>query len=282
MKKIVIILAMVAMATASMAQWEIRTYDNGFDKPTYYDYAYVFDETGTPFIKRNGTIGRTYATCKMIKFGDATVLAIDYGGYYGTDGDKYNVTVVFKVNGVDKTYNVIGIDYKYTNLVLSPDTNIDNISKLMQGQFLNDFKNASKMKIEVSGHIEVFNMKGSTNVYNKVKYSKNMDGETLEMTYNINKLMTTPIDITNEKGYNELRKNDKDLILDCNGDEINIGDTVQHIEDGYSIVVTGKVDTHRPYYDKYMAVGKLVTKDGDNNADNIVFEVYNPKSFKKM
>lgn len=273
MKKIVILLGMMIIATVSMAQWEISFFNNGFDKPKYYDYAYLSDETATP--------GRR-TKCEMIKFGESPVLALSYGGNYGTDGKRYNVKIVFKVNGVNKTYNVIGIDYLYRNLVLSPDTNIENITKLMQGQFLNDFRNASKMKIEVGDYIEVYNMRGSTNAYNKVKHSKNMDGKTLEMIYYINKLTTTPVDITNEKGYDKLRKDDKELILDCNYNEINIGDTVQHLEDKYYIIVTGKVETHIPHHDEYMAVGKLLTNEGDNNADNILFKVYNPKCFKKV
>lgn len=282
MKKIVILLEMMIIATVSMAQWEIVTFNNGFDKPKYYDYAYLFDETGTPFIKSDGTIIRTHTKCEMIKFGESPVLTLSYGGKYGTDGKRYNVKIVFKVNGVNKTYNVIGIDYLYRNLVLSPDTNIENITKLMKGQFLNDFRNASKMKIEVDDYIEVYNMRGSTNAYNKVKHSKNMAGKTLETIYYINKLTTTPVDITNEKGYDELRKDDKELILDCNYNEINIGDTVQHLEDKYCIIVTGKVETHIPHRDEYMAVGKLLTNEGDNNADNILFKVYNPKCFKKV
>ena len=281
MKKIAILLEMMIIATVSMAQWEIATYNNGFDKPTYYNYACLFDETGAPFIKSDGTIGRIHTKCEMIKFGESPVLALSYGGKYATDGKRYNVKIVFKVNGVDKTYNVIGIVYQYCDLVLSPDTNIENITKLMQGQFLNDFRNATKMKIETGDYIEVYNMKGSANAYNKVKHSKNMDEKTLEMIYHINKLTTTPVDITNEKGYDRLRKGDKALILDCNYNEINIGDTVQHLEDKYYIIVTGKVETHTGY-DEYMAVGKLLTNDGDNNADNILLKVYNPKCFKKV
>jgi hypothetical protein len=41
MKKFIILTIMLIVANIGIAQWKIETYDNGFDKPTYFSHASV-------------------------------------------------------------------------------------------------------------------------------------------------------------------------------------------------------------------------------------------------
>jgi hypothetical protein len=306
MKKFIILTIMLIVANIGIAQWKIETYDNGFDKPTYFSHASVKSETSYPMINTKDEFTEFHIDAELILFGDNPILIIDYF-IHDINYSKCKGTITFKVNGVNKKYDITGIKIGYNRIVISLDSMADNISKLLQGRFLNDFKNASKMKVDIDNDIDVFNMKGSANAYNKVKSLKKYNNSVLSDIYELNKLMVNSgniVDITytdyykerlkQEKIYEEERereriRNEERLRMYRKqfnqlhyNDIINIGDTVIHKIHGYKIVVTGEEKSYNPYHNEYILIGKLLTDENDNNADNIVFKLYNISEYKKI
>lgn len=170
MKKAIIFFTAIAFTIVCNAQWKVKTEGNGFDEKYYV--ASVLSKDGEAKINMILHEGKVVL--------DVETPEIVYRERYST------VEVTFKIKGENKMYEIGGSARSGSSLLLlTPKGGGPNdIGDLFTEEILNDFKNASLMKMKIiytrpylgssiSEYEEyVFNMSGSSNAYNRVLKQK--------------------------------------------------------------------------------------------------------------
>ena len=124
MKKLVLSVAVVLASMTAKAQWAYQKVDNGIDDP--YKIAYTTKESDE--------------TLKMENLGGELVFYIT-GSYFCEESPE--VDIVFVVNGENKKYRITASKSKSSKTVYFT-------FNLMNEAYIEDFKNASSVKIRVN------------------------------------------------------------------------------------------------------------------------------------
>lgn len=170
MKKTMLLLVALVFACIGNAQWKVAVDDDGFDSKSYV--ATVMSKDGK-------------AQISMVLVEQGVCLGVSTPEVVYRDHNN-DVELTFKINGINKVYKIVGCASRGDSyiILLPQNGGLNDIGKLMTEDFVEDFKKASLMKLKITysvpyngssykSHEEyVFNMKNSSNAYNRVKNQK--------------------------------------------------------------------------------------------------------------